>query len=62
MKSRKNKEPKSLACMNVNPEESKYGYVAPRGGCLELVENVDENTTKALCWRCTQKLANTKAI
>ena len=57
--SSKNKQTKNLLCMNSNPDESKWGYVAPMGGCDEIVNNVDENTTKALCWRCTQKITNT---
>jgi hypothetical protein len=53
---------KDLLCMNSNPEESKWGYVAPKGGCEEIVRNVDENTDKALCWRCTQKITNSKMV
>lgn len=53
---------KDLLCMNSNPEESKWGYVAPQGGCTEIVRNVDENTDKALCWRCTQKITNSKMV
>ena len=60
--SRKNQETKNLVCMNSNPDESKWGYVAPEGGCTEVVKNVDENTDRALCWRCTQKITNTAKI
>ena len=51
---------KDLLCMNSNPEESKWGYAAPQGGCTEIVRNVDVNTDKALCWRCTQEITNQK--
>ena len=47
--SRKNQETKNLVCMNSKPDESKWGYVAPEGGCTEVVKNVDENTDRALC-------------
>ena len=51
----KNREAKSLLCMNSNPDESKWGMYAPPGGCDEIVHNVDESTTKVLCWKCTSR-------
>jgi hypothetical protein len=58
----KDRKVRNIPCMNIDPENSKWGYVAPRGGCLELVTNVDETCERALCWRCTQKIANTKHV
>jgi len=40
--------------MNHDPENSKWGEYAPPGGC-DMVVEVDERTTKVLCWRCTNK-------
>lgn len=46
---------KKLKCMNHDPENSKWGEYAPdMEGCDEIVE-VDEKTTKVLCWRCTSR-------
>lgn len=44
----------SMKCMNSNPEESKWGAFAPKGGCTETVM-VDSNTSKVLCSRCTSR-------
>lgn len=52
-KKNKNKEVKSLLCMNSNPNESKWGQYAPAGGCDEIVYNVDVDASKVLCWKCT---------
>ena len=53
--SSKDRKMVSLACMNSNPDESKWGQYAPPGGCDEIVHNVDANTVKVLCWKCTSK-------
>jgi len=50
----KNTETKKLACMNSNPETSKWWKYAPIGGCDEIVE-VDSKTDKVLCHRCTMR-------
>lgn len=62
MKSRSSKDrgTKSLLCMNSNPDESKWGLYAPPGGCDEIVEGVDGNAERVLCWRCTSRSTNFK--
>ncbi len=50
----KSRTNKTLKCMNHDPENSKWGEYAPPGGC-DMVVEVDERTTKVLCWRCTNK-------
>ena len=57
--SSKDKRTKELKCMNHDPENSKWGMYAPRGGCDEVV-TVDGNTDKVLCWRCTSATTNLK--
>jgi hypothetical protein len=49
-----------MKCVNSDPDNSKWGYVAPRGGCENVVNNVDANTTSVLCWECTSKTTSTK--
>ena len=51
------KSTKMLKCMNHDPATSKYGEFAPRGGCDVVVE-VDGNTAKVLCSKCTQRVVN----
>lgn len=58
--SRRNTETKSMKCVNSDPDNSKWGYVAPKGGCENVVNNVDANTTSVLCWQCTSKTTSTK--
>lgn len=48
---------KKLLCMNSDSENSKYWKWAPPGGCDEVVE-VDMNTTKVLCSKCTMRMAS----
>lgn len=40
--------------MNSDTATSKWWKYAPHGGCSEIVE-VDSNTEKVLCWRCTMR-------
>jgi len=50
---------KQVKCMNHDPENSKWGEYAPEGGCQETMW-IDENSSKGLCWRCTQASVNMK--
>lgn len=51
------KTSRKVRCMNHEPQDSKYGDWAPRGGCDEWVE-IDGQSVKGLCWRCTNRAAN----
>lgn len=47
-----------MICQNSNPNVSKWGDYAPEDGpCNEWVE-VGEETTAALCWKCTARTVN----
>lgn len=48
-----------MLCMNSDPENSKWGDYAPRGGCTEKVM-VDGNVTNVLCAKCTMATTNLK--
>ena len=57
MKTNTRQGQKELKCMNHDPETSKWGQYAPRGGC-DMIVSVDEKTDKVLCWRCTSSSVN----
>ena len=57
MKATRKSGQKEVKCMNHDPENSKWGHYAPEGGCQETMF-IDENSTRGLCWQCTQRSVN----
>ena len=45
---------KEVNCMNHDPETSKWGQFAPKGGCDELLQ-IDQTSDRGLCSRCTSR-------
>jgi hypothetical protein len=54
-KDNKRKGMKTVKCMNHDPENSKWGEYAPEDGPCEETLQIDERSTKGLCWRCTSR-------
>lgn len=51
----KRKGMQTVKCMNHDPENSKWGEYAPEDGPCQEMMQIDERSTRGLCWRCTSR-------